>query len=84
MDWYGNGLGRWITYYNTQRPHSGLAGRTPVEAYRWIGQSDHGGHAPRRQTVQEGGTTSLLLKPEASNGSYLLMGPLNLPFRIVV
>jgi len=40
------GLGRWITYYNTQRPHSGLAGRTPVEAYRRIGQSDHGGHAP--------------------------------------
>ena len=27
------GLGRWITYYNTQRPHSGLAGRTPAEAY---------------------------------------------------
>ena len=26
------GLGRWITYYNTQRPHSGLDGRTPVEA----------------------------------------------------
>ncbi|MBS89213.1 MAG: IS3 family transposase [Sphingobium sp.] len=40
------GLGRWITYYNTQRPHSGLAGRTPVEAYRRIRQSDHGGHAP--------------------------------------
>lgn len=37
------GLGRWITYYNTQRPRSGLAGRTPVEAYRRIGQSDHGG-----------------------------------------
>jgi putative transposase len=34
------GLGRWITYYNTQRPHSGLAGKTPVEAYRRIGQSD--------------------------------------------
>ena len=39
------GLARWITYYNTQRPHSGLAGRTPLEAYRQIGQSDHGGHA---------------------------------------
>jgi putative transposase len=37
------GLGRWITYYNTQRPHSSLAGRTPVEAYRRTGQSDHGG-----------------------------------------
>ena len=41
-----DGRGRWITYYNTQRPHSGLAGRTPVEAYRRNGQSDHGGHAP--------------------------------------
>ena len=39
------GLGRWITYYNTQRPHPGLAGRTPVEAYRRIGRSEHGGHA---------------------------------------
>ena len=40
----GAGLGRWITHYNTQRPHSGLAGRTPVEAYRRNGQSDHGRH----------------------------------------
>ncbi len=40
------GLGRWVTYYNTQRPHSGLAGRTPVEAYRRIGRSDHGGMHP--------------------------------------
>ncbi|CCW17474.1 Mobile element protein [Sphingobium indicum BiD32] len=39
------GLGRWITYYNTQHPHSGLAGTTPAEAYRRIGQSDHGGQA---------------------------------------
>jgi putative transposase len=27
------GLSRWIGYYNTQRPHSALAGRTPDEAY---------------------------------------------------
>ena len=40
------GLARWITYYNTQHPHSRLAGRTPVEAYRRIGQSDDGGRAP--------------------------------------
>ncbi len=40
------GLGRWITYYNTQRPHSGLAGRTPAEAYGRIDASSHGGHAP--------------------------------------
>ena len=27
------GLTRWISYYNTARPHSALAGRTPDEAY---------------------------------------------------
>lgn len=27
------GIGRWITYYNTERPHSALGGRTPLEAY---------------------------------------------------
>jgi putative transposase len=27
------GIGRWIGYYNTKRPHSALAGRTPDEAY---------------------------------------------------
>ena len=27
------GLNRWISYYNTQRPHSALAGKTPDEAY---------------------------------------------------
>ena len=27
------GLTRWIGYYNTRRPHSALAGRTPDEAY---------------------------------------------------
>lgn len=28
------GLAQWIAYYNTRRPHSGLAGQTPAEAYR--------------------------------------------------
>ena len=27
------GIGRWIGYYNAERPHSGLAGRTPDEVY---------------------------------------------------
>ena len=31
------GLSRWIGYYNTRRPHSTLAGRTPDEAYRAAG-----------------------------------------------
>jgi putative transposase len=31
------GLAWWIGYYNTRRPHSGLEGRTPDEAYAAIG-----------------------------------------------
>ena len=31
------GLLRWIDHYNTRRPHSSLAGRTPNEAYNEIG-----------------------------------------------
>jgi putative transposase len=31
------GLTSWIAYYNTRRPHSTLAGRTPDEAYRATG-----------------------------------------------
>ena len=27
------GLGRWITYYNADRPHSALGGGTPAEAH---------------------------------------------------
>ncbi len=27
------GIGRWIAYYNAERPHSALAGKTPDEAY---------------------------------------------------
>ena len=26
------GIGKWITYYNAERPHSALGGRTPLEA----------------------------------------------------
>ena len=27
-------IGEWIDFYNTERPHSALAGRTPMEAYQ--------------------------------------------------
>ena len=27
-------IGDWIDFYNTERPHSALAGQTPAEAYR--------------------------------------------------
>jgi transposase InsO family protein len=35
------GLGRWLNYYNTERPHSGLAGPTPAEVYGQIGASSY-------------------------------------------
>jgi len=27
------GIGRWMAYYNAERPHSALGGRTPLEAH---------------------------------------------------
>ena len=27
------GIGQWIAYYNSERPHSALAGQTPTTAY---------------------------------------------------
>ena len=40
------GLLRWIAHYNTTRPHSALAGRTPEEAYFGVGSMPSLGHAP--------------------------------------
>lgn len=40
------GLGRWISYYNGQRPHSRLAGRTPDEVYGRSGATPYPGHDP--------------------------------------
>jgi putative transposase len=31
-----SGLGRWVSYYNAERPHSALGGRTPDEAHAGI------------------------------------------------
>ena len=42
------GLNRCMTYYNTRRPHSALAGQTPDEAYYQITPSPCPGHAPDR------------------------------------
>ncbi len=33
-------IGEWIGFYNTQRPHSALGGRTPAEADRGEGSVD--------------------------------------------
>jgi putative transposase len=40
------GLNRWISYYNGQRPHSRLGGRTPDETYGQITATPYPGHAP--------------------------------------
>ena len=40
------GLLLWISHYNTRRPHSALAGRTPEEAYFGVGSMPSLGHAP--------------------------------------
>ena len=31
------GIGRWVTCYHTERPHSALGGRTPLEAHGGAG-----------------------------------------------
>ncbi len=41
------GIGNWIDFYNTERPHSALGGRTPVEAHQRPGPQ--GGSMINRQ-----------------------------------
>jgi len=40
-----DGLGRWVDFYNSGRPHSSLAGRTPDEAYHQLAPTPSPGHA---------------------------------------
>jgi putative transposase len=47
------GLLRWISHYNTRRPHSSLAGRTPDEAYNEISSTPSPGHAPATASSQK-------------------------------
>ena len=42
------GLIRWIGYYNADRPHSGLGGQTPDEAYHTIEPTPLPGLAPAK------------------------------------
>ena len=46
------GLPRWIGYYNAHRPHSGLAGQTPDEAYGANEMQSGVGLAPPPKTLQ--------------------------------
>ena len=41
-----SGLARWLSYYNGQRPHSALGGRTPDEAYGRTRPTPYPGLAP--------------------------------------
>lgn len=43
------GLARWIGYYNAERPHSSLGGRTPDEAYHGIEPTPLPGSPRQRQ-----------------------------------
>jgi len=45
------GLDRWIGFYNADRPHSALAGRTPDEAYHQTAPTPCPGHAPDRVSI---------------------------------
>ena len=47
-----DGRGRWIGYYNADRPHSGLAGQTPDEAYRANEMRSLAGLASPAKTLQ--------------------------------
>ncbi len=51
-------IGEWIDFYNTERPHSSLAGRTPAEAYGvglpvdMMGKPDGLSTSPQAQQLQ--------------------------------
>ena len=45
------GLARWIGYYNAGRPHSGLAGQTPNEAYWKLKMRSPAGLVPPAETL---------------------------------
>jgi putative transposase len=45
------GLAGWIGFYNTRRPHSVFAGRTPDEVYFQIAPTSSPGHAPEMMSA---------------------------------
>ena len=46
------GIDQWIRYYNSMRPHSSLADRTPDEVYK-LNPSSRPGHAPALTTTRQ-------------------------------
>lgn len=76
------GLGRWIGYYNADRPHSALAGATPDEAYagrNGTRQFRHTSQAARPAgrvlTRQDASITRLRRLPRWYQHSYSSLGP---------
>ena len=49
-------IGDWIDFYNTERPHSALAGRTPAEAYGGRAACEYGGQGSRLAHIPTGST----------------------------
>ncbi len=51
-------IGEWIDFYNTERPHSALAGRTPAEAYGGRAALGYGGQGSRLAHIPTGSTAA--------------------------
>ena len=51
-------IDEWIDFYNTERPHSALAGRTPAEAYGGRAACGYGGQGSRLAHIPTGSTTA--------------------------
>jgi len=51
-------IGEWIDFYNTERPHSALAGRTPAEAYGGRAACGCGGQGSRLAHIPTGSTAA--------------------------
>ncbi len=44
------GLAKWMSHYNTKRPHTALAGRTPDEVYHFVGPTALPGLTPAKRS----------------------------------
>ena len=53
-------IGEWMEFYNVQRPHSALAGRTPEKAYRDGAAKREEDSRRRREARVSSGTGALV------------------------
>ena len=62
-------IGEWIDFYNTERPHSALGGKTPAEAYRGAPPVDMmDKHATRLAHIPTGATTTARRSMQRDSG----------------